>query len=451
MRAEPPDRPVARLLLTAAWVGVSVAAVFMAAFLLASRLSLGRDLPAAAENVRKAYAAGDLAENTYPDGNAIRGNHQHNDCLILGMALDQPASLERRLTISPLLPGEQPCRALHDLVDGTLLEAPVVYYHRYIHGQTILARYLLPLLGVQQIRMLYKNMLSALLVAGLALSLFRFVQTRGVTFLGFGIAFAGFARFYGIELYGQSLGHGPSDSVIVIYLLFLCLVAGRHRGDFHLVLAAAVFGAFTMGFELLTGGLPLGLAMVIGGSAMACRVDAAARDVRFAAFGAALSFVIAAACCMVLKLLACVAVFGSGVLVDYAQKLAFRLAIVSDASDEVSGDNGATQLVHSLAGGLDSLTAYTRVLASGTLALAVVCGAWGFRAVWHHAPSPAWRTRHAVLAASNAVVLLWFAAFRQHTIEHAWFMDRILVWPIVTGFWLFAAGVAATPPLRSAP
>jgi hypothetical protein len=73
-----PDRPVAPVRLTAVLLGVSVAALFVA---VASSLSLGCDLPAAAETVRQTDAAGDLTDTTYPDGNAIGGNHQHNDCL----------------------------------------------------------------------------------------------------------------------------------------------------------------------------------------------------------------------------------------------------------------------------------------------------------------------------------------------------------------------------------
>lgn len=56
--------------------------------------------------------------------------------------------------------------------------------------------------------------------------------------------------------------------------------------------------------------------------------------------------------------------------------------------------------------------------------------------------SPADRLRAILLVLSTLVIVLWFPLFWQHTIEHSWFMDRILVWIIVVGFSLFAEGLA---------
>jgi hypothetical protein len=43
-----------------------------------------------------------------------------------------------------------------------------------------------------------------------------------------------------------------------------------------------------------------------------------------------------------------------------------------------------------------------------------------------------------ILALSNLPIFGWFVVFHQHTIVHAWFMDRMLVWPLATGFAIYA-------------
>jgi len=52
--------------------------------------------------------------------------------------------------------------------------------------------------------------------------------------------------------------------------------------------------------------------------------------------------------------------------------------------------------------------------------------------------APVMRERTIALLASNAAILLMLVGFWQHTMIHAWFMERTLVWTIATGFALFA-------------
>jgi len=433
-----------------AW-GVTVGLMAMALLYAGGRVALYRDLADARGRIVQAFAHGDLTDANYAHGNTMIGSHQYNDCLILGMAINQPNSLARELSISPLVPAVpkagdprgapdyyRPCVALRHLATGDSDVVSAAYYHRYLHGQVVLTRYLLPLIGVAGMRDLYKNAQSAILIFGFSIALVRLVRTRSGIFVGFALTFACFACWFGIGDFGQSLGHAPSDMLILIYLVFLCLSAGRVWSVKALTAAAAAFGALTMILEMLTGGLPLGVAVVVGTSAMVCRRSASPQDLMDITVRALVAFVAAAATCLVLKMAASVAVFGPTVLADYSQQLGVRMALTKGGAVPIS----SFLFFEKLIAGLSGLAEHSRLLAGGAIAVAIAGGAWGLRSVLRSRASPADRLRAILLVLSTLVIVLWFPLFWQHTIEHSWFMDRILVWIIVVGFSLFAEGLA---------
>jgi hypothetical protein len=434
-----------------AW-GAAVGLIAMVLFYAGSRAALYRDLPEARERVVQAFAHGDLKDANYAHGNTIIGSHQFNDCLILGLALNQPSSLARELSITPLIPAvpkagdpeagpddHAPCVALRHLANGDSDVISPDYYHRYVHGQVVLTRYLLPLIGVAGMRDLYKNAQSAILISGFAIALVRLVRTGSGVFVGFALIFACFARWFGIGDFGQSLGHAPSDMVILIYLVLLCVGAGRAWLVKALPAAAAAFGALTMIMELLTGGLPLGVAVVVGTSAMVCPPNASPRDLIDITLRALIAFVAAAMTCLLLKLAVSVAVFGPTVLADYGHQLGVRMALTKEGDAPISG----LLFLEKLIAGLSGLAEHSRLLAGGAIAVAIAAGAWGLGTVLRSHASPADRLRAILLALSTLAIVLWFPLFWQHTIEHAWFTERILVWLLVVGFSLFAEGLAA--------
>jgi len=434
-----------------AW-GVTVGLIAMVLLYAGGRAALYRDLVDARGRVAQAFTRGDLGDANYAHGNTMIGSHQYNDCLILGMALDQPNSLARELSISPLVPAvakagdpggepdyDRPCVALRHLANSDSDVVSAVYYHRYLHGQVVLTRYLLPLIGVAGMRDLYKNMQSAILIFGLIIALVRLVRTRSGVFVGFALIFACFARWFGIGDFSQSMGHAPSDMLILIYLVCLCIGAGRAWLIKALPAAAAAFGALTMILEMLTGGLPLGVAVVVGTSAMVCPRNASPQELMDITVRALIAFVAAAATCLLLKLAACVAVFGPTVLADYGHQLGVRMALTNGDDVPMS----SVLFLEKLVAGLSGLAEHSRLLAGGTIAVAIAGGAWGLRSVLRSRASPADRLRAILWASSTLAIALWFPLFWQHTIEHSWFMDRILVWIIVVGFSLFAEGLAA--------
>jgi hypothetical protein len=384
-------------------------------FFVASWQSLGRG---GHERVAEAFATSALSTDLW--GNEVSGRHRFNDCLITALALEQRQPREK-LTVSPVNPSEPLQDVCRDLRDGTGINH-AAYYHNYLHGHAVLLRYLLPHWSIGAIKEGYKAGISLLLLAAIALCLARLfdASARREESLIFLIVLLGFARFFGLEWFAQSLGHGPSDLVVLGFVALLTARAGAmsRRGW---VLSAALFGALTMIFEFLTGGLPLGASVVLGLGwfALAERERSPTTVVLgLVAYG------IGAAVPLLVKLALVASLFGSKAVSWMAMQGIFRMG--SELPPGLEGVTATSQLllnINVLAPGLPLFSAGLLVLA---LALGLV-------AALRHPQPP-----FLLLLASILPIILWFLAFRQHTAIHAWFMARILVWPLIAGFALFA-------------
>jgi hypothetical protein len=126
-----------------------------------------------AQTVRTAYERGDLGRHDRSINNSRIGEHQFNDCLIVGLALERRAPREQ-LAVSPahgfptLHSGL--CKDLEVLVTQGTAGRPVTFYHNYIYAQVTIARLALDRLGVAGLRTLYKSLNSVILALGLGLS-----------------------------------------------------------------------------------------------------------------------------------------------------------------------------------------------------------------------------------------------------------------------------------------
>ena len=420
-----------------ALVAVPVAALLFAIFCLANRYSLGRDLPRAEAHVRAAYASGVLQDADYLPGNTSLGRHQYNDCLILYMAIDQQAAPAQLIT-SPIKPiqraGESMCGALRAYVDGDKAAGRTgIWYHQYIHGHTMLARYLLPLLPVETIRNLYHGAQTALVLAGLVVAMMGLARgRRPVDSLFWLIIFLAFSRWFGLESYGQSLSHAPSDAIVLGYMLLLAgAAASGGLGRWSALIATATFGSLVAIFEFLTGGIPLGLAIVVGGLPFAL-CDSGPRPTLDRVVEAAAAFGGAVLACLVLKMLLALQIFGIESFRESALQLGVRIGM-----GDVPPDLGPLRMAKSLIKGLSSLATGMHVMAGGILLIAVGFGGWGAHRLIASG-DPRLKARALHLIASNAVIAGMLLLLWEHSIIHAWFMDRILVWTIASGFALFA-------------
>lgn len=427
----------------AALIGVVAAAVGFLLFTALNYLSLGRDLPAARAHIAEAFADGTLGTENWLRGDTRIGQHQFNDCLILAMAIDQRGTAAE-LSVSPiwtsLTPPDPVCGDLKRLIAGAQPDPDRAFYHRYIHVHAMLARYLLPLMAVDHMRMLYKGVLGGTILLGMALCLWALARQRQPREALFWlIVFVAFGRFFGIEAFGQSLGHAPSDLVAILFALGLA--AASIRGglpDRWIAPAAALFGAATMIVEFLTGGIPLGLAMVIGGMPVAFRRDVEGSSIISKLVRAVVAYGAAIAACVVFKLLLILAIFGTEGLAGISAQLAARMGIGAP----IPGlEQTPYRFVVQIFKGLDSLVPGSREFSAATLGLAVVAGGWGARLLMR-GDDPVARAQGLALAGSNLVLPLWLVTFWAHSIGHSWFMDRIFVWVVASGFGLFALALS---------
>jgi hypothetical protein len=424
-----------------AWAAGIGAAVYLT-FLVLAWFSLGVDRAAMTAPVRAAYATGDLR----PDATSIFGDtdigvHQFNDCLILFQAIDDRASRTER-AVSPLSPAidvDGPCPQLRRIADGAALPAPR-FYHHYLHAQTTLTRALLPAMGVRGLREVYRLVISLVLLAGIGLALVRMAggqdRLRNGVWI---ILFLSFARGYGFESFGQSLGHAPAHLLILGQLLFLSRASANGPiAPRTVLIASAVFGALTMEFEMLTGGLPLGLAVTIGAVPLALARD---HDPTRTTILSGVAFVVAALTCAIGKLVALLVVFGTAPITESARQLLFRAGM--NASSTRDGTAGWSDFHSHVWAGLQALAPGMQWLTAGLLLIALVAGGWSYARLRRDDDAVV-RARALALAGSNVVLVSWMVIFWQHTTQHAWFIDRILVWPLATGFALFALAVGSS-------
>jgi hypothetical protein len=408
----------------------------------ASAGALDREVPAATARVADAFQRGQLVVNPFQHPSTTIGSHQWNDCLILLMAVDQRGD-RTRLALSPIIAGfpglaeadENPCLALKALVSGVTPDPDLYYYDRYVHGAVPVLRYLLPHFEVEQIRRLYRALLSAVLILGLALCLIGVARGNLVpAFAALAVVFLALLRFFGLEFFSQSLGHGPADILIGCYALAIAVMLLLPTRPFAAVATAAVFGALTVVFELFTGGVPIGVAMVLGLSSLPVRRDTPPQGVRLATW-AAMAFMSAAITVYLLKLLAVVSISDAGAAVDVVERLRHYSLAADTGLDLVAISRQVADSVGVLVGGM-ALVGWAAVVGG------VVAGAYGANWIRRHVPDSATRQQGALLLSSMAPVPIWLALFPNQVESHAWYMDRILVWPVAAGFALFVLAMA---------
>jgi hypothetical protein len=430
----------AAFIITALIATLTGAAAF-ALFLVASYGALPGDPSIFRGRVAEAFRKGQLVENPYQEGSTSIGSHQWNDCLIIIMAMDQRGGRDR-LALSPILPSmpaplsvsTNPCAVLSALNKGVRPKDDIYYYDRYVHGAVVLLRYLLPGSTIKEIRTGYRNTQSFCLVLGLALAMLGLARgERVASFAVIGTTIVALMRYFGLESFSQSLGHGPADTIIAGYALALAAMAFAPTGLAAAVFAAAVFGALTIIFELFTGGFPLGLAMVVGLAPLVVRP--AERPALVAACAAA-AFAGAGATMYALKMAAVVMASGPGIATDAVHEV-LRLTFASQQGA------GFMEAAHPFKHSIGVLTGGMRLLSFGTLVIAGLCGSFGLLRLWRRERDPMLRDRALILALSTLIIPAWCLLFSNLLINHAWFTDRILVWLVAAGFGLFFMALSA--------
>jgi|GEM_PF-1995702 len=417
-------------------------------------------------HLRQAFASGELTGKDHRPFDYRRGVHQFNDCLIFMLALSRSDSVWKD-AVTPWYPVYEGPGAPGGMC-GTLAEElrgsgrwpeRRILYHRYLHGHRALAALLLQVLTVEQMRLLFHVAVYAVLALLPMIALWRCrdpaTSVPGLGQRPFCIYFAvvtaiAFAAFYGLAQFGQSANHAPADLVLFGFIAWWIGAQPYRRSFASMLTGIAVFGCLTAYFEFLTGGLPLGLAVVIALVGLSPSPEGEERSLARRVFWGGAVFLAAVSLSFALNLLVAVLVFGPQIVQDTLLRLEQRMGHSIYARSAIMGTNHVASVLadahartrvltrwdvlQALRWNLNQIAWGSHYLGYALMGLAGVqwlsgcCltlrwGGPGSRGVW------------LAMALSPGVLLAWYMAFVSHTVEHGWFMGRMLVWVIVIG-WL---------------
>ncbi len=440
-------RNAGRSLLAAIPSSVAAAALMMAAVFGLNALLLPAPAGKLDERMRAAFTTGILPDHHVYDPDRRIGALTWNDCLILMMAMDlgRPRA---EMIVSPMIltpkgtttTDSDACKALHAVVmDGRRGDFDALPYHRYISGFAAPAAALVPALGVAGYRTLLSALNYAVILAILAVALWRWIKHGTIPFarrrrmLAGVILFGMILGFGGVEFYAQGFSIGLADPVV--YALFAVLLFGRpvRMSRAKLTAITAVFFALITALEFWTGQLPLAFAGGVG----LIGLDIENENDRRLALPRILDFMAAA-------LLAVIAMFAIKIA---AAEYVFHTDVVKNMRDQLgvrvgNGDFGLVKLILHLAGRADHI-------GQGSLVLGLANGAAGTAALFYGwwllfasgAIDPVRRETGVALTVSVLLLTAWHLVFRNHSTIHSEFMVRSFVWWIAAGWIMLILGL----------
>ena len=391
-----------------------------------------------------------------------------NDCLMLGALLQNyPSRLVE--TISARIPpadAQPAARAGDPTIPACLqliaaLERPdhadpnAVYYHRYLHGQRVFAALALAVVSPEAL-----GWITLLLNVGILLSVLipaarrsRAGELDARRQRSFAVIGATLLLLDGLWLFGIYFSFGLSDLVLAVFLAYAYHRGLAHAPERTFAVAVALFGVATAIFEFLTGGIPFGLALLLGIIALDGPPDRDALMRR--AFHGTVIFALAILLTFAIKLALVMLFVDPNVFADFRGALFTRvgssfvanlppqeIAWVSAFGVDVSSldRNWAYAMLYMLArlGYATFVIGYGSPIVGMTLMGAAVI-ATAVLLIWrartsHNAVA---HTRLAVLFASALVMPMWSVVFLNHTLLHAIWMVRPFAWFIALAGILF--------------
>lgn len=380
-----------------------------------------------------------------------------NDCLILAMMVlpydsawkeaVSPYLLESHLKETPGIRPDEPWTcgvARLGLTEPASIQ-PDGYYHRYLHGYRTVMRTLLGFMDVttMQVLVLTASFLVPLLLLVLA----------GRDWLRSGMtaprpaAYAALAAIllvlYGLPLYGWWTSYALGDLVAFLFLLVVYRFPLSGLSDNARLGLLALFGCLTAWFDFLTGGLLIGACLVAGVVALDYRDRPSLLLPRLVQSGAA--FVLAAGLCFAFKIALAGMVFGGDEAAVFGRTLTHRFggSILAELSPHLTERYRAigldpavvdgsvvlrivmmgVALLHAsfgLAYGSTPIGAGLLLLAAGVVLLHLI-------RLWRSPANPG-RCADLLLAGSVLILPCWYLLFVNHSILHAIWMVRPLVW-----------------------
>jgi len=422
-------------LLTAIVTGALIAAILTTAVLATEYLPADR----AQANLRRSFENGSLRTEDWPWNDRIRGYNQYNDCLIVMMirfrrdpvsSAIAPVVVFNDYPIQTKLTECQIARTATFSNNPRELFSPKIYfpYYRYIHAYRIPFNILIEITSVDVIRIIYRCVIILLLLTTILCHVWRTIhsirleQVRAAAASAcFVIVASGMGIFSGLDLFAQSLTHGPSD--ILIFSAFAWLSLRKDSLGVRYDIQVATLGALAFAFDFLHGTIPLTLAIVLGCAGL--RAFGRAAPAPLASAGrAATVFVVGVVAAAATKLLTLIAVSGWHDITGFYYQLRYRMD---------GGEHSLAQAASALWSSSSHIAGGLSMVGGAAIAFSLLCTL--IVPVAAFMPSISSKDRRAILTAwlSMCTIFCWYVVFRAHSAVHAPFMVRLLAWPISMG------------------
>lgn len=387
---------------------------------------------------------------TFRSGEGSGNSLFSHDCLIwttlIAPGLDATALTMRTIRvqaakrdIDPRAPGNPDCQAVLQVLqpDRSAQEQPTnVPYDRYIMGQRVLAQLLLSHLSPTVSAAIVQATVYLAFFVALALAWRR--RACAVVAIC-----ASLLLFYGLSYYGGMLYFAPMDVTHAAFIIAALLVPPGRATITVCAVFGALYGAFVAQFEILTGGIPVALALIallVGVSSPDWRTLVRNVSVIVAAF------CVAFVCCFAIRLALVSWIDGTNQFAHHMPSLFRRLR--GDIAPETPPvfleqfvhyqDYAFGQIIYliqiyrywSRLIGWGSSTLGSLLVVSSLVALvfATIRTAKSASRPDAHVPPQligCWLALGFLIA--------WIAVFWNHTLVHPFFMARMLVIPVMCG------------------
>jgi hypothetical protein len=388
-----------------------------------------------------------------------------NDCLMLGMLM-MPRESRIKAAVSPRMPiqsaGKLPDRAIKaslpprcELLIVTLeaigrgevdeRRPEPAHYHRYLHGDVTVMALLLSVMSIvsasrTMLATCYFILLAILLSALIGLRDARQAEAKRMT--AFIVIAAVLMTFYGVGTFDHAYSFGPIDAVIFAFVLVGLWWPLGQMPEHAVVVLAAAFGTLIAILEFLTGGIPMGLAVLITLLALG-ESHSRTSLVRRLAIGVA-AFGVAGVTCVVIKLAAVWLIWGSNETETFFAALANHT--VSTVSSRFSPEALAILSGYHIDARWIDANHVTRILFAGAmLTYSAFLIGWGSHILGAAIvlfPAPAllclaylalrrrtaaeWPVERLALIVAGLVPIAWYMVLPNHTMFHSSYMVRPL-------------------------
>jgi hypothetical protein len=320
-------------------------------------------------------------------------------------------------------------------------------YGRYVHAYRIPFNFMIRYTSVGSIRLAYRVATVAILLALFAAHLGRVTSalrasdtSRAAAAFGFAAITAALLLFSGLDIFSQSLTHGPSD--IVLFAAFAWLSLKPTCATVCTGGEAAALGALAFGFDFLHGTVPMMLAIIVGCAGLRAFGNELPVPLR-STVRLVIAFVVGIAGAVAIKLAATMSVAGLAAVPTFFRPLIYRMTghRISSPNDDVFTMLDVARSLAASAGNIGWGEKWVPIVA---LMAALTFALFAFKRVVSGAVRPRQRLAIFTALASIAVIFVWYAVFLNHTAVHAMWMVRLLAWPIGMGCACLVLGIVSS-------